>query len=126
MTEPRDSPFLRVTWLKRIMAGERRCVWEIWFRAHFQNYDEQPKDLSRWNIEHRQMLDQLYSERINAGEQVFLEKQNDLRILVNNEVMLVGTPDLVTVSESGTVIYDVKTGKERLSDKYQVLLYMYL
>jgi PD-(D/E)XK nuclease superfamily len=108
------------------MSGEQRCVWASWFRAHFQNYDEVPSDFSEWRIEHKRMLDALYAERINAGEQVFLEEQNEIRLPTSNGALVVGRPDLVTVSQSGTIIYDVKTGREKLADKHQVLLYMYL
>lgn len=129
MTEPRANPLVRVTWLKEIMAGTNRCVWRSWFRAHFQNYDEVPSDFDsdQWRTDHKQMLDELAAERINAGEQVFLEEQNKISLQTSNGVFVVGRPDLVAVSPAGIVIYDVKTGEvRRLADQHQVLLYMYL
>jgi hypothetical protein len=112
------------------MAGTNRCVWASWFRAHFQNYDKVPSDFDfeEWRAKHKRMLDALSAERINAGEQVFLEEQNEINLQTGNGVLafVVGRPDLVAVSPAGIVIYDVKSGEKRLSDIHQVLLYMYL
>jgi hypothetical protein len=110
------------------MAGTQRCAWASWFRAHFQNYDEVPSDFdfTEWRIEHTRMLEALSAERINAGEQVSVEEQNEIRLQTSNGAFVVGRPDLVATSQSGIVIYDVKTGRKRQSDKHQVLLYMYL
>lgn len=128
MIEPRANPLVRVTWLREIMAGTNRCVWASWFKAHFQNYDKVPSDFDfeEWRVEHKRMLDALYAERINAGEQVLVEEQNEISLQTSNGAFVVGRPDLVAISQSGTVIYDVKSGKERPADKHQVLLYMYL
>lgn len=128
MTEPRDSLFVWITWLSKIMAGEQSCVWASWFKTHFKNYDKAPTDfdLVTWTMEHTRLVHELHTERTNAGEQAFLEGENEIRFQVSNGAVLVGKPDLVTVSRTGTVIYDVKTGKEKMSDQVQVLLYMYL
>jgi hypothetical protein len=128
MIEPRANPLVRVTWLREIMAGTNRCVWASWFKAHFQNYDKVPSDFDfeEWRIEHTRMLEAMSAGRINAGEQVSVEEQNEMRLQTPDGAFGVGRPDLVGVSRSGIVIYDVKTGKERLSDKHQVLLHMYL
>jgi hypothetical protein len=106
MTEPRDSPLVRVTWLRGIMAGTNRCVWASWFRAHFQNYDEVPSDFDfeEWRVEHTRMLYVLSAERTSVGEQVFIEDQNEIRLPTTSGAMVVGRPDLVTVSQSGIVI----------------------
>ena len=108
------------------MAGEQWCVWQSWFKAHYKNYDEVPKDFTEWITEHDRLLGELRAQRTNDGEQTFREDETEIRCRLSNGAVVVGKPDLVTAYRAETFIYDVKTGRERLSDRFQVALYMYL
>jgi hypothetical protein len=39
---------------------------------------------------------------------------------------LAGTPDLVALRADAGTVYDIKTGKPRVSDQVQVMIYMYV
>lgn len=128
MTESRDGLFIWITWLSKVIAGEQNCVWASWFKTHFQNYDKAPSDfnLVKWTMDHTRLVHELYEERRKSGEQVFLERDNEIRYQISQDIVLVGKPDIVAISAEGPTIYDVKTGKGRMSDQVQVMLYMYL
>jgi hypothetical protein len=144
MAEKRDGVFVWITWLARVMAGEQSCEWASWFKAHYENYHKAPSDFdtAKWNIGHTRQLRQLRLERSKLGERVFLEGENAIRLTLPSGVVVAGKPDLITlpagqptVPSNGQpttlcvgqpTIYDVKTGRERCSDRIQVMLYMHL
>jgi hypothetical protein len=132
------------------MAGEQSCEWATWFKAHYENYDKAPSDFDsvKWNVEHTLQLRRLRLERGKLGERVFLEGENAIRLTLPSgvvlaakldlitrpsEMVIVGEPELITppdVLPTGDdawqpKIYDVKTGKERCSDRIQVMLSMH-
>jgi len=125
MAEPRSNPYVWATWLTKQMAGEESCRWKLWFRAH-HTYDRLPSDfdLARWTAEHTQLLHARADELREQGYAVYLEGQNDFRLKGNNGATLSGKADIVAVKGDDAFVVDCKTGKERTSDKLQVLLYM--
>jgi len=128
MTEARDGLFVWITWLSKVMAGEQSCLWASWFKTHFKNYEKAPSDfnLVQWTMQHTRLVYELHAERKQADREVFLEGANEIRYEVKPNVILVGKPDVIAITAAGPVIFDVKTGKERMSDQVQVMLYMYL
>ena len=40
----RSNPFIWVSWLSKLMAGEKQCEWASWFRAHYI-WDKVPSGL---------------------------------------------------------------------------------
>jgi hypothetical protein len=128
MAEPRDGLYVWITWLSKVMSGDQSCVWASWFKTHFKGYEKVPSDfdLAKWTVDHSRRVHELHAERRSAGEQVFLEGENEIRYEWQGGLVVAGKPDLVAVSDSGTTVYDVKTGKERRADHIQVMLYMYL
>ena len=136
MAEKRDGVFVWITWLARVMVGEQNCEWASWFKAHYENYDKAASDFdtAKWNIDHTRRLRQLRLERSKLGERVFIEGENAIRLTLPSGVVLAGKPDLITLPAGPLItlgvgqptIYDVKTGRERCSDRIQVMLYMHL
>jgi len=136
MATKRDGVFVWITWLSKVMAGEQSCEWASWFKAHHENYDKAPSDFdtAKWNIEHTRRLRELQLERRKLGERVFLESENAIRLTLPSGVVIAGKPDLITLPDGQPptlrvwppTIYDVKTGRERCSDRIQVMLYMHL
>lgn len=128
MTTPRDRNYAWVTWISRVMAGEKSCVWASWFRTHHQGYARVPSDFNeaQWKMEHTRQLSDLVAERREAGDAVQVEAQNRFRYELPSGIALAGTPDLVATSGDGKItVYDVKTGQPRASDQVQVMIYMY-
>ena len=126
MTIPRESPYVWVSWLTKLMVGDNSCEWATWFKAHYQGYEKVPGDfdLDAWQMAHTADLDDLRVKLEADGLAVFTENQNSFR-LRGSSATLAGTPDLISlVGRTGT-IYDVKTGRRRASDSAQVMVYMW-
>lgn len=126
MTIPRESPYVYVSWIKRLMAGENSCEWATWFKSHYQGYEKVPSDFDAdaWQMAHAADLNDLRVRLEADGLAVFTENQNSFR-LKGSSATLAGTPDLVSLSGSAGTIYDVKTGRPRSSDSAQVMVYMW-
>ena len=52
MAVERSCPYIGVTWLTKLMAGESQCEWASWFRAHY-NWDKPASDfdVAKWTSE---------------------------------------------------------------------------
>ena len=53
----RPNPFIWVSWLSKLMAGEKQCEWASWFRSHYI-WEKVPSglDLAKWTADHAQLL----------------------------------------------------------------------
>lgn len=127
MGDPRSSPYIYVTWLTKLLAGEEQCQWKSWFKAHYRW--EKPLsdfDLAQWTANHTQMLQARAAVMRKEGYAVYIEGQNDFRLQGKSGATLAGKPDIVGVKNGRCLVVDCKTGQERHSDKIQVLIYMLL
>ncbi len=125
MPQPRDGPYIWVTWLSKLLAGDAHCEWALWFRTH-HTYDKQRDetfDLTGWAARHGELVRQTAEELRAAGYQVFVEDQNRFT-LKGKAATLGGKPDIVAVRENEALVVDCKTGGRRASDALQVLVYM--
>lgn len=129
MASPRDEPYVWVTWITRLLAGESHCEWAAWFRAH-HTYDKAPSDfdLAAWSAEHAAMVRARAAALRGEGAQVTLEGQNSFRLRGATGTTLSGKPDIVAVTSGsggdGAVVIDCKTGSPKASDQFQVMTYM--
>ncbi len=125
MAEKRDEIFVWVTWLTKLLAGEENCLWKLWFKAHHR-YDKLPSgfDLAKWAAEHTDLVERRGKELRAQGYSVRTEAQNAFKLEGQNGAVLSGKADLVAESDAEIVLIDCKTGREKHSDKLQVLLYM--
>ena len=128
MTEPRSGPYIWVTWLSKLLVGDRSCEWAAWFKAHHKNYERAPSpfDIVTWQMNHTALLGDVRLGLETDGSRVLSEDQNYFNLRGNSGAVIGGKPDLVVMREDGTgTIYDVKTGQPRASDNAQVMIYMY-
>ena len=128
MPSRRESTYVWVTWLNRLLSGEDYCEWASWFRANYEgnSYKKEPSnfDTAKWHIEHTALLLKTRQKFENDGYEVFIQNQNRIR-LQGQTAMLSGVPDLIGLSGSTGVVVDVKTGQPSPSHSTQVLMYMY-
>jgi hypothetical protein len=126
MTVKRNQPYIWVTWLSKIMAGEQACLWASWFKAHYQDYAKVPSnfDLARWNLEHTRLLIRTRGELSARGADVRVEGQNAFKYRHKSGVLLAGKPDILAIEDDDVVVIDCKTGRPRVSDQLQVQVYM--
>lgn len=123
----RESRYVWVTWLSRLMAGEISCEWAPWFRTNFKDWDRPPSDFdeAQWRVAHTRLLRDIRSARRGFGEESFVERQGQFYYERDSGLVLSGTPDLVTVTGNEGIVHDAKTGKQRASDAVQVKIYMH-
>lgn len=123
-----NGPYIWVTWLPRLLAGENSCEWASWFRSQHESRSwEKVRDTFaqvEWQMRHTAGIIECRRQWEQQGYQVFTENQNAF-MLQGRSATLGGKPDLVARKESSGVIVDVKSGKPSPSHTIQVLLYMY-
>ena len=128
MAERRDSTYIWVTWLTKLLVGENSCEWAAWFRANHEgrSWVKVPAtfDSAGWQLAHTNLLNKIREDMEQEGKEVFTENQNSFT-LKGRTATLAGKPDLITVSGSQGTIFDAKTGQPSSSHYVQVLLYMY-
>ena len=124
----RNSPYIWVTWLTKLLVGENSCEWAAWFRAHHEtwSYEKVPSafDATTWQLNHTALLNRIRGQLEAQGQTVFTENQNSFH-LRGNVATLGGKPDLIAVDGNKGTIYDAKTGKSSPSHHIQVMAYMY-
>lgn len=129
MTKPRPKPYVWITWLTKLMAGENQCYWASWFKSHNQ-YDKLPSDfdLVKWTADHNRLLNSRAAALAAKGYTVTIENQNSFKLTNTNGVTVAGKADIVYRDYDKDEIWveDIKTGKQRNSDQIQVALYMFL
>ncbi len=122
----RSSPYTYATWLSKVMAGERQCLYMGWFKSHFKVQGKRDVNLDAWTAEHTLMVHDTAAEFRAKDFTVYLEEQNALRVRGQGGAVLVGKPDIVAVKGDTAVVVECKSGQPRTSDSLQVRLYMYL
>ena len=128
MKSLRSEPYIWVTWLTKLLAGESACEWSAWFRAHHKDYDKLPVDfdLAKWTMEHGELVNSRREQLRNDGYDVYVEDENAFRRIGKTGIVVSGKPDILAIRDGQGVIEDCKTGRPRTSDQLQVLVYMLL
>jgi len=128
MAQRRDTPYIWVTWLTKLLVGENSCEWAAWFRANHDgsSYNKVPSTFNEtsWKLDHTELLSRARADLEKDGKTVFSENQNSFS-LRGRTATLGGKPDLITVSDGVGTILDAKTGQPSPSHHVQVMLYMY-
>jgi len=128
MAQRRTEPYIWVTWLTKLLAGEARCEWSAWYRAHFTDYDKLPIDfdLARWTIEHNELVNERREQLLDGGYDVYVEEENAFKRRGKTGIFVSGKPDVLAIRDRTGFVEDCKTGRPRTSDPLQVLVYMLL
>ena len=128
MPKRRESTYVWITWVNRLISGEDYCEWSSWFKSNYEgnSYRKEPSsfDAANWHIEHTTLLQNTRQRFENEGYKVFIQNQNAIK-LQGQTAMLSGIPDLIGISGNSAVVVDVKTGQPSPSHSTQVLMYMY-
>jgi hypothetical protein len=122
----RGKPYLWVTWLTGLLAGEDACYMQSWLKAHyrFEERADRSFDLEAWKAEHTAMVEFEVARQQQQGWRVTLEDQN--KFTYEGQAALVGgKPDIIAYRDGLVKVIDCKGGKRRASDYQQVLLYLF-
>ena len=127
MAEERESPYVWVTWLAKVMSGDISCQWQSWFRSHYKLIEEHPSyfDSAEWNMNHTKLLTELKEKLVKEKCRPEIEKRINYYV-PNSGAVISGKADCIVVNKDTVIVYDCKTGKEKGCDQVQVMLYMYL
>jgi len=122
--QPKATPYVWVTWMSKIIAGEAFCEWSLWFRARY-SYTKlnAGADLTRWTQEH----DDLVRARERDLRLAHVAPRLEQGLTVQGRLATIsGKPDIRYDFDGSIFFEDAKTGKHRDSDHVQVLLYIWL
>jgi hypothetical protein len=125
-TRRQGGPYVYVTWITKLLAGGDRCTWAAWFKASFK-HDKRPDasfNLAAWTTEHNLMVTLRAKLLREAGWSVSVEDENAFR-LHGKSCVLAGKPDIIATRGDELLVVDVKTGKPRDSDWWQILVYLF-
>jgi hypothetical protein len=119
------KPYIWATWLAKILGGNQ-CVWSVWFKAHYKydKFEEQAADLVKWNRDHTKLMAARRRELEADGWTVFVEDENSFK-LEGETAVVAGKMDLVAVKGDKVLVVDGTTGRQRESDVWQVLIYLF-
>jgi hypothetical protein len=126
----RRSPYIWVTWLTKLLSGDADCYYQAWLKTHFK-HDKLPEDdesagrLSQWKAQHAEVVRKRVAALEAEGWTVRIEGQAKIEV-EGRSAMVSGKPDILAFTDTDIRIEDVKTGKRRESDWWQVLIYMLL
>jgi hypothetical protein len=126
MATPRTGkPYIWVTWLAKLLGGNQ-CVYSAWFKAHYKydKFEEMASDLAKWNADHNRLMAARKRELEREGWAVTTEAQNSFT-LEGASAVVAGKPDIVATREGLVLVVDGKTGREKESDIWQVLFYLF-
>jgi len=115
-----------VTWLAGVMSGDVDCHWRPWFLTqHELNKTNPPSDSLRRRLKQHDQLVQTVSARLSQ-QRVVVSTEVPLHATISPPgVKLSGSVD-IAADDGDIVLYECKTGRVRLSDQYQLLIYSYL
>ena len=126
MAVHRNSPYIWVTWLTKLLVGENYCEWAAWFKAHYERYDKVPAklDTTAYNLAHTSLIGRIRDGLETEGKTLFTENQNLFR-LRGSTATLGGKPDLIAISGATATVVDAKVAKPSPAHHVQVMVYMY-
>jgi len=124
---PRTAPYVWVTWITKLLAGEQSCKFHLWFRSNHLGYSKVPNtfNLSKWCEDHTELIEKRKTELEDQGYEVFLEDQNSFCLEGKSGAKISGKADIVAVRGDDMLVIDCKTGQQRSSDATQVKIYMW-
>src|ERR1044072_2725074 len=126
MSTPRDGlPFVWVSWLTPLLAGEAQCQYAAWVKSHYRYPKRRDASsyLAKWSADPAALVRRRQAELQAEGWQVEVEGANAFR-LKGSTAILAGQPDVVARRHGDVLVSDAKTGTPRTRDWFQVLVYL--
>jgi hypothetical protein len=125
MAIPRQQPYVYVTWIAKLLAGDTSCEYLAWFKAHYKIKKQATTlDLARWTADHATLVRRTAAALCAEGYAVSLERQNYLSLAsTQNTFVLAGTPDIIAVKDEQALVVECKSGTSRNADVLQTQVY---
>lgn len=122
---PRDEskPVFNAKSLAALLAGDNQCRWAVWVGSrYYYRHRRGDFNLKAWKEAHNDLVNRRVEELRAQGYTVKVEDQNRL-MLEGKQAFIKAKPDLVATKPGEALISDEKTGKDRETDFWQVLVY---
>jgi len=125
----RTRPYIWATWITKLIAGEDRCWYRAWYKAHHK-YEKTPDDPDRaaffadFTARHDAITTRRAEELRDANYVLKIEDQGAFT-LSGKRADLAAKPDIVAIGDGEAIVTDAKAGKRRESDHWQVLIYIF-
>jgi len=127
----RPRPYIWVSWITKLLAGENKCWYAAWYKAHHK-YDKKPDDPDRedffkeWTAKHDAITEKVAESYRESGWVVRVEDEASFK-LVGRQADVAGKPDIVALKDGSVEgeVVDAKSGRRRASDHWQVLIYLF-
>lgn len=125
--EPRGRAYVWASWITKLLAGESRCWYAVWYKATHK-YLKRPDAPDRadffaeYNRTHDRLVNDRAAELKADGWTVKVEEEGEFKIR-GSLGDLSGKPDIVAMKGNVALVVDGKAGKPRESDHWQVRLY---
>jgi hypothetical protein len=134
MDKPRGRAYVWASWLPKLLAGEEKCLYRLWYKAQHK-YDKLPDDPERadffnaWTAKHDALVQDRAHRLRDEGWTLRIEEDAKFT-LKGDRADLAGKPDIVALrslpdAEPMALVIDGKSGRKRSSDHWQVRLYMW-
>ena len=124
----RSGPFIWITWLSKLLAGQNECEWAASFKARYETDSWQKRDSGfdgfSWRAKNSEAVRDCRDRMERQGYTMSIEGQNHFT-LQGSAATLGGKPDLIAQRDNISTIVEVKTGTCRDADSLQAMLYMY-
>ena len=82
MAVQRQSPYIWATLLPRLLTGNSRCEWFVWFKSQDQNWSRNPSDFdhAQWLLSHKELLNDERTRGEYREYSVMTESRNSFRL----------------------------------------------
>lgn len=122
------KPDCWVTAITALLAGDAHCEYAPWYLGRHWVKGDGSFDRAAWIADHAVLLKRREQELRAQDFDVTVENQNAFT-LFGSAAKLSGKPDLIATKATGPIkdvlVSDAKTGARRISDRQQVLIYMW-
>lgn len=123
MAVRRDKPYIYVTWISPLLLGSNSCKWAAWHRTHFRLTKTSDFNSVKHNLKHTALRNRLLDELKGKGCGIWVEKE---LFWDRPRAVIAGRVDAIAVKGDQGMVFEVKSGREKISDKVQLMIYMWL
>lgn len=118
-------PYVHVTWLAGLLAGDDQCRYASWFKSHFsyKKVENPDFDSAGYKTIHNEFVQRRAAELKADGWAVTKEGANSFKVK-GKYAVVGGKPDIVAERENRVLVVDAKTGARMAKQYWQVLTYM--
>ncbi len=122
--ERRDSGFVWVTWISKLISGDAKCYYGPWLRANYHIDSLIESDFSEWQKEHDEVVKDRYKKYSNEDYTVSLSHKNDIALKNKSDNILRAKPDIIAIKKDTIIFEDVRHHKYKDYNIINLMIYL--